>query len=107
MEAKGVIPEGREASSDRCLHRGFSSEETSTVPRARMRKRSLSQWSQLPNGTAQRDRCSYCNVGWRCDPQMSLRSQETRKEKSVAAMNNPGLNVNADKEQTLRCMKSV
>ena len=38
---------------------------------------------------------------------MSLRSQETRKEKSVAAMNNPGLNVNADEEQTLRCMKSV
>ena len=29
------------------------------------------------------------------------------KEKSVAAMNNPGLNVNADEEQTLRCTKSV
>ena len=77
------------------------------MPRERMRKRSLSQWSQLPNSAAQRDRCLYCNVDWRCDPQMSLRSLETRKEKSVAAMNNPGLNVNADEEQTLRCTKSV
>ena len=66
---------------------GLDSEETSTVPLERMRKISLSLWSQLPIGTAQRDRCSCCNVDWRCDPQMSIRSQETRKEKSVAMKN--------------------
>ena len=62
---------------------------------------------ELPTGTAQRDRCSCCNADWRCDLQMSLRSQETRREKSVAVMNTPGLDANADEEQTLRCTTSV